>query len=331
MNVTQLALGVYLVGAAGGYLLIRILLMRRTRPAAPREPAPPDVLARDLAAMLPALPETRRELQQMLWTAGRYRPSALVEYLAVRAVLVVAAVAATGLLVVLAPLERMSVVLVGGGLLAGLGYSLPRLVLGVQSRSRAQRLVRALPLAMDVLALCLTAGQNLLNSLGHASRELARSCPDLALELDIVQRQAHMHSLEQALLQWPERIDIAEVRSLSLLLVQSDRLGTDMVGTLLELADSQRTLQRQKVELQASRSNFWLLFPTVFCLWTASAIVLVGPVYLEFWSYRSDQLRTLIGNARGQVERIKQNETRPAAPPGTERTVPAPRTRPAPR
>jgi tight adherence protein C len=305
MDATQAVLSIFLVAMALSYLIVRVILARRSRPVVPRDPEPADVLAPDLAAMLPALPSTKQELQQLLWTAGRYRPSALTEHLAVRAVLVVAAVMATGLLVVVAPLPSVPWVLVGGLVAAGLGFSVPRLILNSQATSRARRIVRGLPLAMDVLGLCLTAGQNVLNSLMQTSRQLVRSCPDLALELRIVQQQARMHSLEQALLQWAERLNIAEVRSLALLLVQSERLGTDMVNTLLEVADSQRILQRQKVEAQANRANFWMLFPTLFCLWTASAIVLVGPVYIEFWDYRREQMKTLIGNARGQVERTK--------------------------
>jgi tight adherence protein C len=303
MNPTQAAVGIYMAGSAGGYLLIRSLLSLRAKPKVQTEPAPPDRLAPDLAAMLPALSSTRQELQKLLWTAGYYRPSALTEYLAVRATLVVSALAVTTLLMLLAPPEQLAAVLIGGLVVAGLGFSMPRLILRAHANTRARRLVRGLPLAMDVIGLCLTAGQNLLSSLQQTSRELARSCPDLALELEIVHQQARMHSLEAALLQWAERLDVVEIRSLALLLVQSERLGTDMVATLLEGADSHRTMHRQKVEAQANRTNFWMLFPTLLCLWTASAIVLVGPVYIEFWNYRRDQMDKLLRGARGQVER----------------------------
>ncbi len=110
-------------------------------------------------------------------------------------------------------------------------------------------------------------------------------------------------------MQWAERLDIAEIRSLALLLAQSEKLGTDMVNTLLEVSDSQRTVQKQQVEAQANRANFWMLFPTLFCLWVASAIILVGPVYIEFWQYRREQMSTLIRTARGQVERTRIDNT----------------------
>jgi tight adherence protein C len=298
----QTMLAIAVASAAAGYLVVRLILMARTEQAKRREPAPPDRLAPDLAAALPSLRDTRQDLQKLLWTAGYYRPSALTEYLAIRAVLFVGLLVGTALVCLAVEPSQIPVVALFGVAGAVLGYSLPRLVLGAQATARARRLVRALPTAMDVIGLCLTAGQNLLGSLEQTGKELAGPYPDMADELLIVQQQANMHSLEQALTQWANRLDVPEIRSLCLLLVQSERLGTDMVNTLLEVADSQRVLLRQKAEAQANRSNFWMLFPTLFCLWIASAIILVGPVYLEFWSYRRDQMGTLIRDARAQVE-----------------------------
>src|SRR6185437_4839424 len=183
---------------------------------------------------------------------------------------------------------------ISGLVAAGVGYSMPRVVLSSKATARARRIDRALPMGMDVIALCLTAGQNLLDSLRQTGIELVDANPDLAQELQIVAHQASMHSLEQALMQWANRLNIPEVRSLVLLLVQSDRLGTDMVTTLLEFADNQRIILRQRAEAHANRSNFWMLFPSIFCLWIASAIVLVGPAYIEFWKFRKEQLNTLL-------------------------------------
>lgn len=312
MNPYQTTLGLFMAGSAGGYLLVKGLLAARARDTAPvQEPAPPDPMARDLAATLPALRNTRQELQKLLWTAGYYRPTALTEYLAIRAVLFLGLVVATGLLALLAPVEQLPMVVAVGLVSAGVGFSLPRLVLGSQASSRARRICRGLPVAMDVIALCLTAGQNLVGSLQQTSVELADANEDLSRELQIVAQQAAMHSLGQALMQWANRLNISEVRSLVLLLVQSDRLGTDMVTTLLEFADNQRIILRQRAEAQANRANFWMLFPSVFCLWIASAIILVGPAYIEFWKFRREQMNTLIKGARNQVER---SNPRPPAP-----------------
>lgn len=315
-------LGLFMAGSAGGYLMLRGFLTRRSALPDPlAEPAPADPMARDLASTLPARSSTRQELQQLLWTAGRYRPAALTEYLAVRAVLVVSLLIATGLMAFLVPVELVGTVVGAGLVITGVGWSMPRLVLGMLATSRARRINRALPMGMDVIALCLTAGQNLLDALKQTGIEMTDANPDLAKELQIVAHQASMHSLEQALMQWANRLNISEVRSLVLLLVQSDRLGTDMVTTLLEFADNQRIMLRQRAEAHANRSNFWMLFPSIFCLWIASAIVLVGPAYIEFWKFRKEQMGKLINSAQDQVKKANptttergEGEAAPAAP-----------------
>ncbi|NBO93475.1 MAG: hypothetical protein EBV06_14360 [Planctomycetia bacterium] len=312
MNPSLVIISLFLIALALVYGFMRVLFDRPLKTDS-EGPEPPDVFAPDLAAMLPALPETRRELQRLLWTAGRYRPSSLTEYLAVRAILVIGAVIATVLLVVTAPIEQLPIVLGFGAALAFLGFSMPRVILSSLASARANRIKGALPMAMDVIGLCLTAGQNLLASLKRSAEEIRDTSPDMALELQIIHQQARMHSLETALIQWADRLDIPEVRSLALLLVQSDRLGTDMVNTLLEVAESQRVLQRQRAETQANRANFWMLFPTLFCLWTSTALILIGPVYLEFWQYRREQMKSLLGNASGQVKRSNNPTTPPAS------------------
>lgn len=320
MNPLQAMIGVSLAGAAGGYVLARGVLALRTAAPARQPVLAPDPLAPGLAAAVPATASTRQDLQRLLWTAGYYRPAALTEYLAIRAVLFVGALLAAGLLALVVADRQVTMVVIGGLVAAGLGFSLPRLVLGAQASGRARRLVRGLPIAMDILGLCLTAGQNLIGALEQTSKELSGPHPDLAEEMQIVSQQAKMHSLEQALLHWADRLDVPEVRSLALLLVQSDKLGTDMVDTLLEVADSQRIHLRQKAEAQANRSNFWMLFPSVFCLWIASAIVLVGPVYIEFWKYRREQMNSLVRGSRTQVE--KSNPKRAPAAEGDEAAAP---------
>ncbi len=330
-------LGLFLSVFSLGYLLIRGWLGVKTDPRSrgPQEPAPPDPLAPDLARLVPATATSRERLQLLLWTAGFYRPSALTEYLAIRATLVVGFLMATGLIALQIQEHLIGMSVLIGSLATGTAWSLPRVILGMLASNRARSLRRGLPTAMDVISLCLTAGQNMLSSLEITSRELAGVNPPLSQELSIVHQQAKMHSLELALTQWANRVDVPEIRSFVLLLVQSQRLGTDMVTTLLEFADNQRTRIRQRAEAQANRASLWMLFPTVFCLWVASAIILVGPAYIEFWKFRREQLDKLLLNARNQVEQsnnpatasgsAQPGEQGAASRPGSPRLIPNPR------
>jgi tight adherence protein C len=246
-----------------------------------------------LAKQLPLTPEGEADLKQDLRSAGFYRPSAFLEYAAVRTLLVILPLIGAGVWAFLAPNDQVFNVLIGGLVATLLGYSLPRIYITMVARTRAREISRGLPVAIDLLTLCLTAGQNILTSLEQTARELSLSHPALSEELQIVEQQTRLHSLEQALQQLADRVHVPEVRNLALLLIQSERLGTDTASTLLEYSANLRTSIRQRAEARASRASFWLLFPSVFCLFVSAAIILIGPSYLEFWQYRKESRRLL--------------------------------------
>lgn len=254
--------------------------------------------------------EGQEELKQDLRAAGYYRRTALLEYTAVRTLLVLVPLIATGVFALLAPVGRLPWV-VGLGLGATLlGYSLPRVYLSVRARLRDRELARGLPVVIDLMTLCLSAGQNIMSALEQTAHEIRASHPELAYELNIVEQQTRLHSLEQALQQLADRVRVTEMRNLALLLIQSERLGTDTAQTLLEYATSIRTTLRQQAEARASRASFWMLFPSVFCLFVSAAIILIGPTYMEFWEYRRESTR-LLDNGRGVVNKANEQNSPP--------------------
>jgi pilus assembly protein TadC len=152
----------------------------------------------------------------------------------------------------------------------------------------------------------LTAGQNLVSALGQVASELRHSHPVLSKELTIVHRQAELHSMETALQQWADRVQVPEVSNLAMLLIQSERLGTDTAATLTEMANNFRATARQRAESQANRTSFWMLFPSVFCFWVAAAIMLIGPAYLEFFDYRQRNNTQNSESTRRSLERANR-------------------------
>jgi len=246
----------------------------------------------DHAFALTKLQPKMKELQQELREAGVYEPKGLAEYTALRAVGALCVLACTALAMFLVEEHLAGQVFLIGILVAVLAYSLPRVVLMAWRRRRIRVIERDLPLAIDLQVLCLSAGQGLVAAVRRTAEQLRRQAPVLARELALVSKHAELRSLEHALQQWSDRVPSPEVRNLALLLSQSERLGTDSAVTLHELATSYRVNSRQRAEAQANRTSFWMLFPSVFCFWVASAIILIGPTYLEFFRYRqgTDQI-----------------------------------------
>jgi pilus assembly protein TadC len=275
-----------------------------------------------LAAQLPLTEKRKAALRQELRRAGFYRPTALTEYAAIRTLLVLGTLLATGVLALVADAEEAQNVVLGGVGLALLGYSLPRVYLYFRGKSRGRQIERGLPVAVDLLTLCLSGGQNILSALERVSIDLRFSFPVLADELRIVHQQAELHSLDQALHQWADRARVGEVRNLALLLAQSEHLGTDTAAALTEFASNFRVNLRQRAEAQANRTSFWMLFPTVFCLLIAAAIILIGPAYLEFWHQQQLAARAL-RTAQQDIKRSDISKSRSRQPaPAAEGTAP---------
>lgn len=319
MDNELILLGLIVAGIICGLFPLFVVLLRRPPSPADLDSALEDEpafggLTGPLAAQLPLSKSGQDDVQKLLLGAGYYHKSALLEYRAVRVALTLAPLFLTGAAALLVPPQHLVKTLIAGAILTLVGFSLPRVFLAWNRRQRGKEISRGLPLAIDLLTLCLTAGQPLLAAFRHVGKELRTSHPALSEELAITARQAELHTLDTAVKQWADRVQVPEVSNLSSLLVQSDKLGTDTAQTLSELSTNFRTSARQRAETQANRTSFWMLFPSVFCFWVAAAIILIGPAYLEFFEYRQRAGAQLINQTRSNIERANRR-TRPVVDP----------------
>ena len=263
------------------------------------------------AAAIPITKNGRMTLFQELRSAGYYQNSALTNFLALRNLMVLAALLITGLLTLAMDDEDIPVIALAGGVTAILAFSIPRLYIQGLGRKRARQIERGLPTAVDLLTLALTAGLNLFAAFKRVATELRFSYPVLAQEFEITSRQAELRSLEHALGQLADRVRLPDVRNLAIILAQSERLGSDATAILLETSNSLRTSLRQRAETQANRVSFWLLFPTIGCFLVGAGILIIGPVLLDVNS-KMNENRGLLLNSRKDIDKIIQfNKKKP--------------------
>jgi tight adherence protein C len=282
------------------------------------EPGPPlfGALTAPLAGMVPMRREAQEGMQRELLRAGLYRPTALLEYRAVRSVLTVLPLVAALLVALLWDDRNLTIdTAVAGVVLAVLGFSLPRLYVSSRGNARGREIQKGLPLALDLLALCLTAGENLVDAFTDVARQLHTTHPVLAGELALTARQGELRSLGHAVRQLAERVQVPEVTSLAFTLTQSEELGTDAARALLEMSSNLRTTMRQRAEGQASRTSLWMLFPTIFCLFVAAAIMLVGPGFLQLLREGQEALR-YINETPNLIQEANRQAGQPLTVPG---------------
>jgi tight adherence protein C len=261
----------------------------------------PEAWIQSLASMTPGVRATgAEELRRLLRAAGYDRPTALQEYRAFRLLAILLSLGIAGFLGAVAPAGMVPSIAIAGVLAGLLAFSVPRAIITVQARARSQAIARGLPLAMDLMAISLQSGLDPINSARRVSDAVDRSYPELSSELRGVYQVAQFQTMERGWQYLADRVPTEEVRNLCSIMVQSERVGSDAATALTEFSNSYRANARLRAESQANRASFWMLFPTISCLFVASAIVLLGPVLYQFAT----------GGATAQrVRDIQQNAT----------------------
>jgi len=228
------------------------------------------------------------KLQQELLRAGWYKPTAERDFLAFRNGGIIFVTIFAGVVAVVFGPEHTDIVV--RTVLAGVAgvilvWALPRIYLRHVGNSRVKRIRRALPDALDLMTMCLTGGLSLHHAFDHVSREIWFAYPDLARELQIVKQQTELRSSEFAFQQFSRRIDAPEIISLSALIAQGQRLGTDVVNSIREYADGVRLRRRQAADERSSKAGVKMLFPLTMCLLPSVFIILWGPSVLELFLF----------------------------------------------
>jgi len=166
--------------------------------------------------------------------------------------------------------------------LCSLGYVLPNLILSRMISARQQKIGESLPDALDLLVVCVEAGQGLDAAIKRVAEELQASSPIISQELLLVNLET-MAGLErqQALKNLGERTGVEELVSLCNVLIQSDRFGTSIAQALKTQSDFVRTARRQKLEGLAAKTPVKLIFPMLLFIFPAIMVVLLGPAIIR--------------------------------------------------
>jgi tight adherence protein C len=247
------------------------------------EEASGSLLVHALAWSIPQLSSEVETIGFDLRRGGDYRKDALLQFLALRNTVIILTllmtlVAAT---VALGDSLLLRIFVITGTLLVMLAYGLPRIVLGWKANQRVAQIQDALPECLDMIAMSLTGGVALRDSLNHVAAEARISQPAIATELEIIGRQAMAGSMGQALKHFADRIDVPDVKSLASIISQTEKLGTNVAKAMRDYSETVRQSQRRRVEEKANRLTVQIMLPVIFCLSPPVYLLLCGPPVLE--------------------------------------------------
>ncbi|AZY49575.1 type II secretion system F family protein [Bordetella avium] len=219
---------------------------------------------------------SRDRLTRLAWRAA-WPAEVPVAWLPAQIVLAVCvALLAAGLLMLVD--VQVGLILLGPCVLAGV--LCPVWQLGARIRLNRVRVAADLPFLLDVMTLCLEAGQGMVNAMYLA----ARHCPPGLLTTALRQALNEMRagrSQREALLAMAARLDVAGVHAWVAALTQADRLGGGAGGVLRALASQLREEAFQRAEEAAMRAPVKMLFPLVTCMFPCTFLILAFPLVVD--------------------------------------------------
>ncbi|MGH7229993.1 MAG: type II secretion system F family protein [Nitrospiraceae bacterium] len=167
-------------------------------------------------------------------------------------------------------------------LAAFLGYYLPDYWLRWTIGSRKQRILHALPDALDLMVVCVEAGLGLDQAINRVGDEIKFAHRDLSDEFNLLALELRTGvTRSDALRNLSRRIDLEEFKSLVALLIQTDRFGTSIGQALRVHSDAMKVSRRMKAEELAAKLPVKLLFPLLFFIFPNMFIVVLGPAAIR--------------------------------------------------
>ncbi len=175
-------------------------------------------------------------------------------------------------------------------LVAGLGWFFPDIWLRVRTGKRKTKITRGFPDALDLLVVCVEAGMGLDQSIHRVGEEIGLTHPELADEFKLLNLELRAGKARtSALRNLATRTDIDDVKSLSTLLIQTDRFGTSIAQALRVYSDTFRTTRQQRAEELAAKMGTKLIFPLAFCFFPSFFIMAIGSALIQVFRVFMDK------------------------------------------
>lgn len=160
-------------------------------------------------------------------------------------------------------------------LLCPLLFYVPDLLVYNAALRRQDQIMRGFAEALDMLTICVEAGQGFdaallevaRNTKGAIAGELARMTGEIQIGT----------SRSEAFRTLGDRVNLPEVKNFVTAIAQADKLGIPLAAVLREQTAAMRVARRQKAEAQAQKVTVKILFPLMLCIFPSLLVVILGP------------------------------------------------------
>jgi tight adherence protein C len=278
-----------LVGGVSAFAAERERAQRRLAPSSPVEFGRPEsgyrvtledgFLKKFDAYVTPKKQEELTQVRKRMIRAGYRRPSAVRLYYAARA-LFAAGFALIG--AALAPLLAVQFPLPIVGLsilmLALLGIIVPSFWIEREIEYRRQAAELGFPDALDMLLICMEAGNSLDQACRRVAREIKKVNKVLADELGVVNDELYAGKSRAAVFRdFSDRIAVADISAFAAVLRQSDEFGVSIAETLRVYSSELRNKRLMRAEAKANLMPIKLALGSIAFTIPPTLLILAGP------------------------------------------------------
>ena len=160
----------------------------------------------------------------------------------------------------------------------GAGYMLPKYWVTRRQQMRQTAIENGFPDSLDLMLVCVEAGQSLDQSIMRVARELKAGFPELAEEFETVGQETKAGKDKPTVLKdMAERAGVQDVASFVTVLIQSQQFGTSISDALRVYASEMRDKRVMRAEEAANKLPTKMTLATMMLTVPPLMMILIGP------------------------------------------------------
>lgn len=180
--------------------------------------------------------------------------------------------------------DTMLAILIPGAV----GYMAPKYWVTRRQAERQDAIVNGFPDSLDMLLVCIEAGQSLDQAILRVARELRAGFSELAEEFEIVSYELKAgKDRTQVMRDMAERCGVPDVNSFVTVLIQSQQFGTSIAEALRVYAGEMRDKRVMRAEEKANTLPTKMTLATMMLTVPPLLIILIGPSVYGIMTFMS--------------------------------------------
>lgn len=164
-----------------------------------------------------------------------------------------------------------------------IGYYLPQYWVQRRAQARQKEITEGFPDALDMMLVCVEAGQSLDQSILRIAQEARAGYPALAEEFEMVAHEVKAGKERASVLRdMAERVGLPDISSFTTTLIQSSTFGTSIADALRVYSSEMRDKRVMRAEEKANTIPTKLTLGTMLFTLPPLLVILIGPSLYKF-------------------------------------------------